>query len=216
MTTITGITAARAAEIEAASVVSGSVADGVLTLTTYGGTDIIAGTTAGAIGETGGVMMFAGPTAPTGWLFCDGSSQLRSAYPALFAVIGTTWGSVDGTHFTLPDMRGRTPIGVGTGSGLTARALGATVGEETHLLTATESGEPGHNHAQAAHSHTNILGGGGGAITTASVTASLGAYGTSQQGGSATATNTAAPAASAASPHNNMQPSAAMNFIIKT
>ena len=165
---------------------------------------------------TGGLVMFAGSIAPTGYLICNGASLLRADYPALFAAIGTTWGAVDGTHFTLPDMRGRAPIGAGTGTGLTARALAANVGAETHLLTAAESGEPGHNHAQTAHSHTNILGNGGGAITTSQVVAGLGTYGTTQQGGGTTAVNTAAPAAAAAQPHNNMQPSAAVNFIIRT
>ena len=39
---------------------------------------------------------------PDGFLLCDGSSVLRSVYSELFALIGTTYGSVDGTHFNLP------------------------------------------------------------------------------------------------------------------
>jgi microcystin-dependent protein len=50
----------------------------------------------------------------TGWLLCDGRSVLRATYPDLFAVIGTTFGAVDGTHFTLPDYRGRALVGLGT------------------------------------------------------------------------------------------------------
>jgi microcystin-dependent protein len=61
------------------------------------------------------VMDYAGSSVPTGWLECDGSSLLRADYAALFTAIGTTWGSVDGTHFTLPDFRGRARIGKGTG-----------------------------------------------------------------------------------------------------
>ncbi len=64
----------------------------------------------------GAVTQFAGAAAPTGWLLCDGASLLRTAYPNLFTAIGTTWGAVDGTHFNVPDARGRTPIGVGTGT----------------------------------------------------------------------------------------------------
>ena len=41
-------------------------------------------------------------SAPTGWLACNGASLLRASYPALFTAIGTTFGAVDGTHFTLP------------------------------------------------------------------------------------------------------------------
>ena len=163
---------------------------------------------------TGGVMQFAGATAPTGWLVCNGASLLRATYPALFAAIGTTWGAVDGTHFTLPDLRGRTPIGVGTGTGLTARTLGATTGTETHLLTAAESGEPGHNHAQTGHAHTfpGVLNVAAGAAGTAVITNTNTPPSTSN----VTAVNAAAPAAPAAQAHNNMQPSAAVNFIIKT
>lgn len=49
-------------------------------------------------------------TAPAGWLLRDGSSLLRTDYPDLFAVIGTTYGAADGTHFSLPDERGRTSV----------------------------------------------------------------------------------------------------------
>jgi microcystin-dependent protein len=44
-------------------------------------------------------------TVPPGFLECDGSSLLQAQYPDLFAVIGTVWGSVDGTHFTLPNLK---------------------------------------------------------------------------------------------------------------
>lgn len=50
-------------------------------------------------------------TAPANWLYCDGSSLLRTDYPALFTVLGTSFGAVDGTHFSLPDLRGRFPVG---------------------------------------------------------------------------------------------------------
>jgi microcystin-dependent protein len=55
----------------------------------------------------GTVAHYAGSNPPGGWLFCDGSSQVQANFPALFAVIGTIYGSVDGTHFNLPDVRGR-------------------------------------------------------------------------------------------------------------
>lgn len=75
---------------------------------------------------------YAGDTAPTGWLFCDGSAISRTTYADLFAVIGTTYGVGDGsTTFNLPDSRGRALIGVGTGSGLTARSLADQVGAES-------------------------------------------------------------------------------------
>ena len=163
---------------------------------------------------TGGVMQFAGATAPVGWLVCNGASLLRATYPALFAAIGTTWGAVDGTHFTLPDLRGRTPIGVGTGTGLTARTLGATTGTETHLLTGAESGTSVHNHLQDPHHHSMLYGWTAGAVFRPQLATGVAIYG--MVGEDTTATNQPTAAASAASAHNNMQPSAAVNFIIKT
>lgn len=53
----------------------------------------------------GAVIAFAGSTSPAGWLLCDGSAVSRTDYAALFAVIGTTYGSGDGsTTFNLPNL----------------------------------------------------------------------------------------------------------------
>ena len=58
-----------------------------------------------AITPTGSVLAFAGSTSPAGWLLCDGSAVSRETYAALFAVIGTTYGSGNGsTTFNLPDL----------------------------------------------------------------------------------------------------------------
>jgi len=93
---------------------------------------------------TGSVTAFAMSTAPTGWLECDGASVLRSAYPALFTAIGTTWGSVDGTHFTLPDLRGEFIRGWDNGKGTdSARAFASSQADEleahTHTYASTRS-----------------------------------------------------------------------------
>ncbi len=133
---------------------------------------------------------------PAKWLACDGSSKLRASYPALFAVIGTVWGSVDGTHFTLPDLRGRAPIGVGTGSGLTPRALAAVGGEETHTLTTPEI---------PAHTHPNTLG------TGHSTTG--GSDGVSEANATSPEPNTGSAGGGGA--HNNMQPFAVVNYLIR-
>lgn len=54
----------------------------------------------------GEIVIAPGEIVPTGYLECDGSSLLRSAYPDLFAEIGTAHGTADATHFNLPDLRG--------------------------------------------------------------------------------------------------------------
>jgi len=60
----------------------------------------------GSFVPTGTILPFAGSAAPAGYLLCDGSSQVRTTYSALFTVIGTTYGSIDGTHFNLPNCQG--------------------------------------------------------------------------------------------------------------
>jgi microcystin-dependent protein len=79
-----------------------------------------------------------------GWLVCDGRSLSRSVYSELFSIIGTSFGNDDGNTFKLPDTRGRVLGSIGTGAGLTARTLGASVGAETHTLTTSEM--PSHTH----------------------------------------------------------------------
>lgn len=71
-------------------------------------------TTQGGTPDTGFVMPFAGSTTPKGWLICDGSAVSRATYSNLYSVIGTTYGSGDGsTTFNLPDLREATPKGTG-------------------------------------------------------------------------------------------------------
>ena len=73
---------------------------------------------------------------PNGYMFCDGSAVSRTTYSELFGLIGTSFGAGDGsTTFNLPDLRGRAPIGAGTGktidgtTDLTTRTLGSKVGD---------------------------------------------------------------------------------------
>lgn len=129
---------------------------------TSNGTDsswgaVISGTTI----PSASIQMFAGAvtqsasagvvttTAPSGWLLCDGAIVSRTTYSALWTALGTTsspYGQGDGsTTFALPDMRSKVPIGVGTGSGLTARTLGGVIGAENTTLATTNL--PSHDHA---------------------------------------------------------------------
>jgi microcystin-dependent protein len=97
----------------------------------------------------GSISMFGSITPPAGWLICDGSSLLQTgAYAALFAIIGTTFGSVDSTHFTLPDLRGVFPSGASASS-----LIGAKGGAATVTLDATMI--PAHTHPITDHTHTH-------------------------------------------------------------
>lgn len=97
------------------------------------------------------IKMFAGSTAPTGYLLCDGSAVSRVTYANLFAAIGTIYGPGDGsTTFNLPDLSGR--VAIGTSSTYT---LGSTGGEESHVLLDTEM--PEHVHEVPTHGHENDI-----------------------------------------------------------
>lgn len=60
---------------------------------------------------TGGVLQWPSVNMPTGFLMCDGATLNRADYPALFAVIGTQFGSTGELTFKLPDLRKRFVIG---------------------------------------------------------------------------------------------------------
>jgi microcystin-dependent protein/N-acetylneuraminic acid mutarotase len=91
----------------------------------------------------GAIMQYIASNAPAGWLLCDGGGCHTNTYASLFAVIGYQFGG-SGTNFNLPDMRGRVPVGMGTGTGLTARNLNATGGVETVTLVSNQM--PSHTH----------------------------------------------------------------------
>lgn len=80
---------------------------------------------------TGAMHMYGGATAPTGWLLCDGSAVARSTYADLFGVIGTLYGSGDGSStFNVPDLRGRVPVGYAASGGHTdVSTLGGNDGQ---------------------------------------------------------------------------------------
>lgn len=95
--------------------------------------------------------MYAGSVAPSGFLMCDGSVVSRTDYADLFAAIGTTYGSGDGsTTFGLPDLSGRVVIGVSS-----THALSSTGGEENHTLLSNEL--PEHLHEVPQHGHENTI-----------------------------------------------------------
>jgi microcystin-dependent protein len=132
------------------------------------------------------------------FMLCTGTSLLRAEYPILFSALGGTsspFGFADSSHFNIPDYRGRTLIGSGTGSGLSARVLGATGGEETHVLSVNEM--PSHNHT--IDISTNNTGSGNSQ------------WGIGTQIAEQTTTNSTGSNAA----HNNMQPFAVTNIYIR-
>ena len=95
----------------------------------------------------GQVVAFAGATLPDGWLWCDGSAVSRTTYSALYAALGTTWGSGDGsTTFNLPNVEDRVILGAGN-----LYALAATGGAASVNLAHSHS----HTHSTPAHAHSH-------------------------------------------------------------
>jgi|GEM_PF-3187851 len=144
---------------------------------------------------TGSMFDFAGSTAPSGFVLCDGTSYATTGtYAALFAVIGYTYGG-SGSTFNVPDCRSRTIVGAGQGTGLTNRVLAASGGEETHQLTIGELAPHSHN-----YDYINLAG-----SNVGQTSPTLG-YSVNGHATTTTGSGTA---------HNNMQPFIALNKIIK-
>jgi microcystin-dependent protein len=112
---------------------------------------------------TSTILTYAGAVAPAGYLECNGQAVSRTTYADLFAIIGTDFGTGDGSStFNVPYEAGRVTMGRGTGpatylgdtnSALTARTRATAGGRETHTLTSAEM--PSHTHIQDAHTHTD-------------------------------------------------------------
>lgn len=74
---------------------------------------------------TGSIQPYAGASIPAGWLLCDGSAVSRTDYTALFAAIGTLYGTGDGsTTFNLPDFTDKTFWGGTAAQAGTVKAAG--------------------------------------------------------------------------------------------
>ena len=92
----------------------------------------------------GEIRLFGGNFAPRSWALCDGQLLSISQYDSLYALLGTTYGGDGITNFALPDLRGRLPIGEGTGAGLPPKPQGSRYGGET--VTLTGQNLPSHQH----------------------------------------------------------------------
>jgi microcystin-dependent protein len=92
----------------------------------------------------GEIEIFAFDFPPRGWVLCAGQLLPVEQNKALFELVGTVFGGDGVTNFALPDLRGRTPIGQGTGLGLTPRPMASAPGQPNHLLSVDET--PYHSH----------------------------------------------------------------------
>lgn len=96
-------------------------------------------------------MPFAGRRVPYGYLPCDGREVSRTEYATLFAVIGTVYGSGDGsTTYNLPDLTGRVALGESQ-----SHALGTSGGAE--MVPLQVANLPAHAHTVPQHGHTHTI-----------------------------------------------------------
>jgi microcystin-dependent protein len=151
--------------------------------------------------------------APSGWVPCDGRLLSISEFSALYTLLGTTYGGDGVNTFGVPDLRGRSPLGQGTGPGLPNAVLGQMAGTESVTLTGQQI---------ALHTHPLMASSAQGTLskpTTSSVLANQANNQVSMYGPVA---NTVPLAGSSigpvggSQPHENRQPFNTVNYVIST
>jgi microcystin-dependent protein len=161
------------------------------------------------------ILMFGGNFAPVGWAFCQGQIISISSNTALFAIMGTSFGGNGQTTYGLPDFRGRAPVGMGQGPGLSAFSWGQVGGAETATLTTNNM--PAHAHSVTVNQPVSDINGSldqpqGNipAVTEAS------AYSTLASNGTMANVNLNLTSAGNSQPFSLMQPYLAVTFLICT
>lgn len=149
------------AKIADSNVTTAKISDSNITLSK------LAAAVANSLVPAGSVMAYAGASAPTGYVFCDGGEYSKTTFAALFAAIGITYGETNGsggvgtTHFRVPDTRGVFLRGVGTQSisGISySGTLGVKQGDQMQ----------GHRHSGSVSGAVNLAGGAAGYLAWAS------------------------------------------------
>lgn len=96
----------------------------------------------------GQIQAFGFNFAPQGWALCQGQLLSISQNSALFSLLGTTYGGDGINTFGLPNLSGRSIVGMGQGPGLSNMVIGQNGGTET--VTLNTANLPAHNHMVTA------------------------------------------------------------------
>ncbi|HWQ33419.1 MAG TPA: tail fiber protein [Blastocatellia bacterium] len=156
----------------------------------------------------GEIRIFAGNFAPAGWMFCEGQTLPISENETLFTLIGTTYGGDGQETFNLPDLRGRVPVHMGTGSDGITYQLAEQGGVEEVTLTVQQI--PVHNHALLASAAEGTQNDPADSLPAASPSVTLYV----ESGTTANLSPNAMSAVGGSQPHSNFQPYLCVNFII--
>jgi hypothetical protein len=141
----------------ALALATGDIHTGQIVIVVYDGTNFQLINDPGE--SVGSIMPFQGETAPAGYLECNGASLLRASYPELFAVIGTIYGTADGTHFNVPDFRGYFLRGWDHAAAVDPDAATRTASDTAGAtMTAGDHIGTEQNHAVEAHDHSGGFG----------------------------------------------------------
>jgi hypothetical protein len=167
------------------------------------------------VADPGWILLNDGTIGPSGsGATTRANDDTEALYKHIWNTISDTWAPVDGGRgisadddwgaeklLKVPVVLGRALAIAGAGVGLTARSLGQALGEETHLLTAAESGLKQHNHPQRTDDNTGAAQGGDGPDVNA--------------GGFVVGSTGNAGPEDADDEHNNMQPTSFWNVMVK-
>lgn len=159
----------------------------------------------------GEITMFAGNFAPKNWAFCDGQVLEISQNRPLYDLFGSNYGGDGRTTFGLPDMRGRVPLGAGSGPGLSNRTLGQTGGLEYVVLS--EENLPVHTHSVNAEDNPGIESTPEGQLL-AELSINDRAVSAYANTGSRTMNNQAVTASGGNKPYSSLMPYSCINFIV--
>jgi microcystin-dependent protein len=156
----------------------------------------------------GEIRMFGGNFAPIDWALCNGQTIAIDQNPALFQLIGTTYGGDGQQTFQLPNLQSRIPVHQGQGLGLSTYVMGEVLGSESITLNTQQM--PNHSHAAQASTDDGTQSGPGGNLLAASGDAAM--Y--TAQPPNVSLNAAAVGNAGGSQPHENVQPFLVVNFII--
>ena len=150
--------------------------------------------------------------APVGWAVCAGQSLDISAYSALYALIGTTYGGNGQTTFNLPDLRGRVAISQGQGPGLSNYVIGQVAGSEQVTLNANQMA--GHTHALMGTSADATSPNPASTVVLGSTVETVNVYTTPSAGNVIGLDPRSIGTSGGSQPHENRQPYQTINYLI--